>query len=206
MAEGEGRAIWPWLILAALLALLLFGGIRMCSTPRVALPVAEAPAPEPATPVEPTVAEHAPAEIALPSGTVLTVPPGSVGENLFKFLTGAETGSKTFLFDGLTFDPGKATLDERSQATIGAIAGILKEFGAVSVSVDGYTDNTGATAANQRLSEARARTVLEALAAAGVDAGRITAVGHGDENPVADNATDEGRSQNRRTELTATKN
>lgn len=146
------------------------------------------------------------AEITLPSGTVLTVPPGSVGENLFKFLTGTETGSKTFLFDGLTFDRGQATLDARSQATITAIADILQEFGTVTVSVDGYTDNTGTREANLQLSQARAEQVLAALAAAGIDTSRMTATGHADDNPVADNGTEEGRAQNRRTELTATKN
>jgi outer membrane protein OmpA-like peptidoglycan-associated protein len=136
----------------------------------------------------------------------LTVPPGSVGENLYNFVIGAETGSKTFLFDGLTFEAGSATLDARSQSTITAIAEILKEFGTVTVSVDGYTDNTGSREANMHLSEARAREVQSALVAAGIDASRITAAGHADDNPVADNFTEEGRAQNRRTELTATKN
>jgi outer membrane protein OmpA-like peptidoglycan-associated protein len=168
----------------------------------------EAPAvtePEPAA-TEPTATEAAPAQLTLPSGSVLTVPPGSVGENLFTFLVGEEAGSKTFLFDGLTFESGSAMLDQSSQTTIAAIAEILKEFGAVTVSVDGYTDNTGSREANLRLSEARAQQVMSALAAAGIDASRMTAAGHADGNPVAGNDTEEGRAQNRRTELTATKN
>ncbi len=197
------QLLWPWLVLAALLLLALFG-LRACLS-GTQPPVAEAPAAAEAEPVA-TEPEPAPAQLALPSGTVLTVPPGSVGENLYNFLTGAETGSKTFLFDGLTFESGRATLDANSQATITAIADILKEFGAVTVSVDGYTDNTGARDANLRLSEARAQAVMAALAAAGVDASRMTAAGHADDNPVVDNGTEEGRAQNRRTELTATKN
>jgi outer membrane protein OmpA-like peptidoglycan-associated protein len=134
------------------------------------------------------------------------LPPGSVGENLYNFLVGTETGSKTFLFDGLTFESGSATLDASSQTTIVAIAEILKAFSAVTVSVDGYTDNTGSREANLRLSEARAQQVMAALADAGIEASRMTAAGHADDSPVADNATEEGRAQNRRTELTATKN
>lgn len=197
------QVLWPWLLLAALLFLALFG-LRSCLSGSkhavVEVPVvAEAP----------VVAEpDAPAatELALPSGTVLTVPPGSVGENLYNFLIGAETGSKTFLFDGLTFESGSATLDANSQSTITAIAEILKAFGAVTVSVDGYTDNTGSREANVQLSQARAQAVLSALSEAGVDAARMTATGHGDDSPVADNGTEEGRAQNRRTELTAAKN
>jgi outer membrane protein OmpA-like peptidoglycan-associated protein len=200
------QLLWPWLLLAALLLLALFG-LRACLS-GTQPPVAEAPAASDAEPVatEPPATEPAPAQLALPSGTVLTVPPGSVGENLYNFLTSAETGSKTFLFDGLTFESGRATLDANSQSTITAIADILKEFGAVSVSVDGYTDNTGSRDANLRLSEARAQAVLSALSAAGVDASRMAAAGHADDSPVADNGTEEGRAQNRRTELTATKN
>ena len=202
VTENE-RPIWPMLLLAVLVGLLLLLGLRMCSTPPPAPPVAEMPA-APA-PVEQPAAEPA-AQLALPTGEVLSVPPGSVGENLYNFLTGPETGSKTFLFDGLTFDSGSAMLSADSQTTIAAIAGILNAFGTATVSVDGYTDNTGTPSANLQLSEARANAVREALAAAGVDASRITAAGHGADKPVADNATEEGRAQNRRTELTATKN
>ena len=208
------QLLWPWLVLATLLTLALFG-LRACSSPTVQS-VAEAPAvsepapaelapAEPAAPEQPAT-EPAPAQLALPTGSVLSVPPGSVGENLYNFLTSAETGSKTFLFDGLTFDTGSATLSANSQATITAIAEILNAFGTVTVSVDGYTDNVGATESNLALSQARAQAVLAALTAAGVDASRITAAGHGDDKPIADNGTDEGRAQNRRTELTATKN
>jgi OmpA-OmpF porin, OOP family len=208
MTQSVGaRALWPWLVFLGVLCLAFLLGLKSCSTPLAEQAVSEEPVASDA--VEPEAvapAEPAPAEITLPSGTVLTVPPGSVGENLFNFLSGNETGSKTFLFDGLTFETGSATLDADSQATIAAISEILKEFGAATVSVDGYTDNTGLREANLRLSESRARQVMAALAAAGIDASRMTAAGHADDNPVASNDTEEGRAQNRRTELTATKN
>lgn len=200
------QLLWPWLALALLLLLALFG-LRSCLSDG-APPVAEVPAvsePEP-VPAEPAADMPAPTQITLPSGSVLSVPPGSVGENLYNFLAGEESGSKTFLFDGLTFESGRATIDARSQETIAAIAEILKAFGTVTVSVDGYTDNTGSREANLRLSDARAQQVMAALAAAGIDASRMTAAGHADDNPVAENGTEDGRAQNRRTELTATKN
>lgn len=200
------QLLWPWLALAALIVLALFG-LRSClsETQSSVAEVSGAVEAEPGS-TELPAAEPAPAQLALPSGAVLTVPPGSVGENLYNFLVGVETGSKTFLFDGLTFESGSATLDASSQTTLAAIAEILKAFGTATVSVDGYTDNTGSREANLRLSEARAQQVMAALADAGIDASRMTAAGHADDNPVADNATEEGRAQNRRTELTATKN
>jgi OmpA-OmpF porin, OOP family len=211
-AATNAWSFWPWLGGATVIAAALFFGLRTCS-PRTVAPVAEAP-PVASEPAPPVVAEPAPppapapvpGEIKLPSGATLTVPPGSVGENLFKFLTGPETGSKTFVFDGLTFDTGRATLDAKSQETITAISSILKEFPTVTAALDGYTDNQGSPRSNLRLSEARAKTVMEALTAAGVEAARVTSAGHGIDKPVADNNTPEGRAQNRRTELTATKN
>jgi outer membrane protein OmpA-like peptidoglycan-associated protein len=212
-ATGNAWGLWPWLAGVAVLGAALFLGMRSCA-PRTEAPVAEATPPVASEPAAPVVAEPAPApipepvpgEIKLPSGATLNVPPGSVGENLFKFLSGTETGSKTFVFDGLTFDTGRATLDAKSQETIAAVAGILKEFPAVTVALDGYTDNLGAARSNVRLSEARAKEVMAALAAAGIDTARLTAAGHGDAKPIADNGTPDGRAQNRRTELTATKN
>lgn len=209
-AATNAWSLGPWLIGAGAVAAALFLGVRSCAPRTEAPPVAEAAPPVVSAPA-PVVAEPAPEPVAapgaltLPSGATLTVPPGSVGENLFKFLTGPETGSKTFVFDGLTFDTGRATLDGPSQATIAAIATILKEFPTVTAALDGYTDNQGSPASNLRLSQARAKTVMEALAAAGVDAARLTSAGHGVDKPIADNATAEGRAQNRRTELTATK-
>ncbi|NOT42880.1 MAG: OmpA family protein [Alphaproteobacteria bacterium] len=204
-APSFWQVLPPWVLLAALIILAFFG-LRSCmlGTERAAVEATVVTEPEPVAPEVP--AEPAATQLALPSGTVLTVPPGSVGENLYNFLIGTETGSKTFLFDGLTFESGSTTLDANSQSTIAVIAEILKEFGAVTVSVDGYTDNTGSREENARLSQARAQEVMAALTAAGIDASRLTSAGHADDSPVADNGTEEGRAQNRRTELTATKN
>jgi outer membrane protein OmpA-like peptidoglycan-associated protein len=68
----------------------------------------------------------------------------------------------------------------------------------------GFTDNTGTPEANQTLSLNRANAVKGMLADQGIDGGRITAQGLGQERPVAPNDTEEGRARNRRTELTVT--
>lgn len=99
------------------------------------------------------------------------------------------------------FDSGKSNIKPEGQVFIDRVAIILKEKTKANVSVEGHTDNTGAADLNMRLSEARAQSVKSALAKAGVDSKRITAKGFGFGNPVADNATPEGRLANRRTEI-----
>jgi outer membrane protein OmpA-like peptidoglycan-associated protein len=67
--------------------------------------------------------------------------------------------------------------------------------------VAGYTDNVGDKSANQKLSERRATSVANWLAAHGIDRSRLSIRGYGESNPVADNSTTEGRARNRRVEL-----
>ncbi|MCB1832791.1 MAG: OmpA family protein, partial [Geminicoccaceae bacterium] len=67
--------------------------------------------------------------------------------------------------------------------------------------VQGHTDSTGATDYNQGLSERRAQSVLDYLTGKGVEAERLTAVGFGENRPIASNDTEEGRAQNRRVEI-----
>jgi outer membrane protein OmpA-like peptidoglycan-associated protein len=69
------------------------------------------------------------------------------------------------------------------------------------LSVEGHTDDTGTASRNQQLSEARARAVVASLTQAGIAAGRLQAAGFGQTKPLADNATEAGKAQNRRVEL-----
>ena len=104
-----------------------------------------------------------------------------------------------FNFDRLTFKTGSAELDEeKSKEQLTNIHEILKAFPNVKLKIGGYTDNTGDAAANLKLSQDRANTVLNALVARGTDKARLEAEGYGDQHPVGDNATEEGRAQNRR--------
>ncbi len=78
----------------------------------------------------------------------------------------------------------------------------LQRYPNVHVTVAGYTDSKGTDVYNQSLSERRAKIVYDYLTAHGIDASRLEGpIGHGENGPIGDNATDGGRAQNRRTEL-----
>jgi len=108
---------------------------------------------------------------------------------------------QTLVLEGVYFDTDKATLKPESVETLDRVAASLKAFPAVRLEVAGHTDSRGAKAHNQKLSEARAKTVMDYLVGKGVDAGRLAAKGYGMDKPIAPNTTDEGRAKNRRVEL-----
>ena len=86
-----------------------------------------------------------------------------------------------------------------------APAAVLKAYPDVNVKVGGYTDTTGDPTANRTLSQQRADAVRQALVGKGIAAKRMVAEGYGSDHPVGDNATEEGRAQNRRIALRVTK-
>jgi outer membrane protein OmpA-like peptidoglycan-associated protein len=99
------------------------------------------------------------------------------------------------------FDTGKAVIKEESRGVVGQIVILLKDNPSLKLSVEGHTDNVGDARGNKKLSEQRAKAVVDALVAAGTAADRLKAAGYGQEKPVADNRTEEGRAKNRRVEL-----
>ncbi len=101
----------------------------------------------------------------------------------------------------LNFDTGKATLQATSLGQVEQIADLLKKNSSLRLEVGGHTDKVGNEKANQKLSEARARTVMKALIERGIKADRLTAKGYGASVPIADNRIEEGRAKNRRVEL-----
>jgi OOP family OmpA-OmpF porin len=102
---------------------------------------------------------------------------------------------------GVNFDFDKADIRPDAQVILDSAAEILRESPSTRVEVAGHTDSTGPDDYNQGLSERRARSVVNYLVDKGVEADRLTPVGHGEAQPVADNGTRDGRAQNRRVEL-----
>jgi OmpA-OmpF porin, OOP family len=101
----------------------------------------------------------------------------------------------------INFDTGKATIKPESEGSINQITALLKGVPALNVSIEGHTDNVGTAESNMKLSEERARAVMAAVVAKGVTAERMSAVGRGQDAPVADNRKEEGRALNRRVEV-----
>ncbi|MBE3596311.1 MAG: OmpA family protein [Hydrogenibacillus sp.] len=102
----------------------------------------------------------------------------------------------------ILFDFDSYALRPEAQETIDKLVQVLEYAGdKAKVTIVGHTDNVGSAAYNQTLSEKRAQAVLEALAERGIDRARMTAVGKGMTEPVADNATEAGRQKNRRVEV-----
>jgi len=100
-----------------------------------------------------------------------------------------------FNFDQAIIRPGDRTALDKA-------VGFVKKYPNAKIELDGYTDDRGTEAYNQRLSEKRARAVKQYLEdEAGVSPSRISAFGRGESNPVADNKTEEGRFENRRVEI-----
>ncbi|OLP42654.1 OmpA family protein [Rhizobium oryziradicis] len=85
--------------------------------------------------------------------------------------------------------------------TLNSVAIVLKKFNKTLIDVNGHTDSTGSLQHNQQLSQQRADAVLDYLGSQGVDPRRMSAMGYGPSQPIASNATPEGRAQNRRVEV-----
>jgi OmpA-OmpF porin, OOP family len=112
-----------------------------------------------------------------------------------------ELDSQGFIALYINFDTNRWDLKPDAQATISEIVMMLETQPSLRLGVEGHTDNVGSAAANKTLSENRAKSVMQALIAQGIAADRLDAGGFGQERPLADNRTDEGRAKNRRVEL-----
>ena len=100
------------------------------------------------------------------------------------------------------FDPNKFDIKAESETELNEVVQLMKDNPTLHIQINGHTDNTGKSADNKTLSENRAKAVTNYLVAHGVVQGRLLFKGFGDTQPVADNATPEGKAKNRRTELT----
>jgi outer membrane protein OmpA-like peptidoglycan-associated protein len=102
---------------------------------------------------------------------------------------------------GVLFDTGKSTLKPDAKITLAKLAGVMLVFSKTTMQVEGYTDNVGTEATNLKLSESRAKAVRDFFESQGIASSRLSSVGKGPADPVADNATPEGRAKNRRVEI-----
>ena len=103
--------------------------------------------------------------------------------------------------NSLLFAVNSATIQAAGVQTLKEVAGVLNRYPETKVLVKGYTDSTGTEEYNQQLSERRANSVKNVLIGERVNMDRITAIGFGEQFPVASNETEAGRQQNRRVEL-----
>lgn len=105
------------------------------------------------------------------------------------------------LSGGILFETGKSALKTDAKVSLAKLSGILLMIPNENIQVEGYTDSTGSAETNDKLSAARAESVMDFLKAQGVDASRMVSKGLGAATPVADNATADGRAKNRRVEI-----
>jgi outer membrane protein OmpA-like peptidoglycan-associated protein len=142
--------------------------------------------------------------MTLPDGVDIDGVPFGVEQKMIAFLEDRFAiidKSKWFDFDRLRFMSGSTELTPGSRAQLRNVAKIMKAYPNMKIKIGGYTDNIGDPASNMRLSDGRAKSVMVQLIKFGVLADRLEAEGYGEQHPVADNATAEGRAKNRRTAL-----
>lgn len=101
----------------------------------------------------------------------------------------------------INFDTNKATIKPESAGIIDQIIELMKNRPDLKLSIEGHTDSQGSPESNKTLSLNRSKAVIKAVSEGGIDASRMSAVGWGQEKPVADNRTEEGRAKNRRVEI-----
>lgn len=101
----------------------------------------------------------------------------------------------------INFETGQSTIKSESQNSIDTLYDMLKNNPDLKILIEGHTDNIGDEKSNKKLSEQRAASIKTKLVSKGITADRINTAGFGQTKPIADNATEEGKSKNRRVEI-----
>ncbi len=127
-------------------------------------------------------------------------------EELRRDLEGAKVerigeGIKITFNSGLLFDVDKYNVKTTIEDNLVQLSETLKKYEDTNILIEGHTDNTGSDEYNQELSQKRAKSVSSFLEVQGVSSSRITTMGYGESQPIAENSTTAGRSQNRRVEV-----
>ena len=138
-----------------------------------------------------------------PSATVAYDPSGGAGAGADATPARVELrDDRIVIHEKIQFDLNKATIRPASDSLLREIATVIKANPQLLViRVEGHTDGDGDELSNLRLSQGRARSVMNYLIKAGVSSSRLTSVGFGEGSPIADNDTEEGKSNNRRVEF-----
>ena len=102
----------------------------------------------------------------------------------------------------LNFNSGSTSLGDSDRSKLDDVSRILIDNPTLRVVVEGHTDDRGTEIGNQRLSEERAKSVVDYLVSVGIDPNRLSSIGFGEVRPIASNATSSGQSQNRRIDFT----
>mgnify|MGYP002778094624 CR=1 FL=1 len=208
----RGGGLLPWLALAAGILALLWFLSRGCNRPDedvapattdTVTRVAPAGVDTATMPTATVTATRESMKVKLAGGTELDAYRGGVEDQLVACLNDADcTAGKDrwFDFDNINFEVGSARLTSESQQQVNNLAAILKAYPNAKIKIGGYTDKTGNEPANQKLSQDRANTVMNAIKTAGANAGQLTgAEGYGSQfATVAASASDEERRKDRR--------
>lgn len=158
---------------------------------------APATAPEPSAAPAPPSTAPAPATATAPATAVATAPPAPAATP-----AGPDPELVRMLKDPpIQFEVASARLTPASRAFLDKLASQLQKQPQLKLAIEGHTDSQDRLGKNQQLSEARARAVLDYLAAKGVDPARLRSAGYGGSRPIADNDTAAGRARNRRIEF-----
>lgn len=126
--------------------------------------------------------------------------PAELGAFTYQLNIKFEPG-KVYTLKNVNFETSKANLTPNSYTALNDLVGALKDNPAMTIEIAGHTDNIGTDETNLILSQDRANAVMKYLVTKGISQTRLTAKGYGASQPIASNDTEEGRKQNRRTEV-----
>jgi len=151
------------------------------------------PPPPPPAPPAPPVAAPAPTPEPAPAPAPAPEPPKSAV---------TMKDGRLSVPGNIVYETGKAVIKPESEPTLNALKDYMTQNANFTrIRIEGHTDNAGKADANLKLSKDRALSVVQWLADHGINKDRCLAVGFGDKKPIADNKTDDGKAQNRRTEF-----
>jgi cytochrome c oxidase subunit 2 len=122
-------------------------------------------------------------------------------DRLTEVLAQPDSLERIIRFDYVKFQTGSANLTQETTYELDFLVDAMKKRPSMTIELQGHTDATGNADSNMTLSDSRANSVLNYLTNNGIDGARLQALGYGQTKPVADNATEEGRKENRRTEF-----